>query len=111
MDQKFDDRVRFTAIEPEQCKTIKEVRDGVDELDHVLLNLLVRRQAYTVRAAKIKKDTGMEVRDQNRVEQQVARARALGAEKGLSPLIVEPLFRLMIEQHIKFETIEHGRGS
>jgi isochorismate pyruvate lyase len=109
VDQKSDGRARFTAIEPDECKTLKEVREGIDELDNMLLNLLVRRQAYTVRAARIKKEAGMEVRDPSRIEQQVTRAKALGAEKGLSSLIVEPLFRVMIEQHIKFETIEHGR--
>jgi isochorismate pyruvate lyase len=109
VDDKFDNRVRFTAIEPDACKTLQEVRDGIDELDHVLLHLLVRRQAYTVSAAKIKKDAGMAIRDEKRIEQQVARAKALGAEKGLSALIVEPLFRVMIEQHIKYETQEHAR--
>jgi len=107
----LDDAVRFSAIEPDECQTIEEIREGIDEIDHVLLDLLVRRQAYTVRAAKIKKDAGMAVRDEDRLAQQIARAKALGAEKGLSPLLVEPLFTLMIEQHIKFETMLHERGS
>lgn len=111
MEQQLDDAVRFSAVEPDACQTIEEIRAGVDEIDHVLLNLLVRRQAYTVRAAKIKKDAGMVVRDENRLARQFARAKTLAAEKGLSPLIVEPLFTVMIEQHIKFETMLIERGS
>lgn len=110
MRHRLDDAVRFSAIEPAKCQTIEEIRAGIDEIDHVLLNLLVRRQAYTVRSAKIKREAGMAVRDENRLARQMARAKQLGAEKGLSPLFVEPLFTLMIEQHVKFETILIERG-
>jgi isochorismate pyruvate lyase len=110
-ERKGEDADRFSSIEPDECQTIEQIRAGVDEIDNLLLDLLVRRQAYTVRAARIKKDAGMPVRDENRLAHQIARANTLGAAKGLSPLIVEPLFALMIERHVLFETMLHEQGS
>ena len=110
MTQACDDRLQFAGMEPERCETIKQVRDGVDEIDLLLLDLIVRRQAYTVRAAKIKRDAGSQVRDEARLSYQIERAKTLGAQRGISPMLIEPIFRTLIEQHIKFETIEHSRG-
>jgi isochorismate pyruvate lyase len=108
--QGSDNRLQFAAPEPERCQTLQQVRDGVDEIDLLLLDLLVRRQAYTVRAARLKRDAGSQVRDEARVNYQIERAKALGAQRGISPLLIEPLFRLMIEQHIKYETIHHAQA-
>lgn len=100
----------FTAIEPRKCHTIQEIRDGVDEIDFALLKLLVRRQAYATRFVEIKKGAGMSrAPDEKRIAQQVERAKALGIEMGLSPVIVEPLFRTMIAQHVEFEFLEYAR--
>ena len=110
MDQKSRNDAPFSAIEPESCRSIQEIRDGVDEIDLALLKLLVRRQAYAKRFVQIKKDAGMpQAPDRKRIAQQVERARALGVEMGLSPIIVEPLFRTMIAQHVEFEFLEYSR--
>jgi isochorismate pyruvate lyase len=104
------DSAPFAAVAPESCQTIQEIRDGVDEIDFALLKLLVRRQAYATRFVKIKKDAGMSrAPDEKRIAQQVERAKALGIEMGVSPLIVEPLFRTMIAQHVEFEFLEYSR--
>ena len=110
MTQDADPRLQFAALDPERCQTIQQVREGVDEIDLLVLDLLVRRQAYTVRAAKIKRDAGSQVRDEARLKYQIERAKTLGTQKGLSPMLIEPIFRAMIEQHVAFETIEHARA-
>jgi isochorismate pyruvate lyase len=108
--QDSDPRLRFAGLEPERCQTIQQVRDGVDEIDALLLDLIVRRQAYTVRAAKIKRDAGSQVRDEARLAYQIERAKQLGAQKGISPMLIEPIFRTLIEQHVAFETIQHAQA-
>jgi isochorismate pyruvate lyase len=108
--QDTDHRLQFAALEPERCQTLQQVRDGVDEIDLLLLDLIVRRQAYTVRAAKIKREAGSQVRDEARLAYQIERAKQLGAQKCISPLLVEPIFRTLIEQHIAFETIQHAQA-
>jgi isochorismate pyruvate lyase len=110
VDQKFKNSAPFTAVEPERCQSIQEIRAGVDEIDLALLKLLARRQAYAVRSVKIKIDAGMpRAPDEKRIMQQIERAKALGLEMGVSPIIVEPLFRTMIAQHVEFEFNEYTR--
>ena len=100
----------FKAVAPENCQSIEDIRDGVDEIDLVLLKLLARRQAYAAQFVKIKKDTGLpRAPDERRIAQQIERARALGIEMGVSPIIIEPLFRTMIAQHVEFEFREYAR--
>ncbi len=101
----------FAAVDPESCQSIQEIRDGVDEVDLALLKLLLRRQAYAVRFVKIKKDAGLpRAPDERRIAQQIERAKALGLEMGVSPIIVEPLFRTMIAQHVEFESLEYAQS-
>jgi isochorismate pyruvate lyase len=101
----------FTALDPDSCQTIQQIRDGVDEIDLALLKLLVRRQAYAARFVQIKKSSGMpRAPDEKRIAQQIERAKALGVQMGVSPLIVEPLFRTMIAQHVEFEMLEYSRS-
>ena len=110
MDQKLKNDATFAAVEPGSCQSIQEIREGVDEIDLALLKLLVRRQAYAARFVKIKKAAGMpRAPDANRIAQQIERAKALGVEMGVSPIIVEPLFRTMIAQHVEFEALEYSR--
>jgi len=100
----------FAAVEPERCESIQEIRDGVDEIDLALLKLLARRQAYALRFVKIKRDTGMpRAPDEKRIAQQIERARALGLEMGVSPIIIEPVFRTIIAQHVEFELLEYAQ--
>jgi isochorismate pyruvate lyase len=101
---------KFKAMAPESCQSIQEIRDGVDELDRALLKLLARRQAYATQFVKIKKKAGLPpAPDEKRIALQIERARALGIEMGVSPIIVEPLFRTMIAQHVEFEVLEYSR--
>jgi isochorismate pyruvate lyase len=102
-------RLSFTATEPEHCRTVADMRAGIDEVDQILFDLLMRRQAYTRKSAKLKKDEGFPLRDEARLAQQLARAKAMGAERGLSPLIVEPIYHVLVEQHIKVEAQELAR--
>jgi len=101
---------KFKTMAPESCQSIQEIRDGVDELDLALLKLLARRQAYATQFVKIKKKAGLpRAPDEKRIALQIERAKALGIEMGVSPIIVEPLFRTMIAQHVEFEVLEYER--
>jgi isochorismate pyruvate lyase len=100
----------FATVAPENCQSVQDIRDGVDEVDLVLLKLLARRQAYAAQFVKIKKGAGLPwTPDEKRIAQQIERAKALGIEMGVSPIIIEPLFRTMITQHVEFELLEYAR--
>jgi len=87
-----------------------ELRVAIDALDRELVSLLARRQLYIERAAILKQDRDA-VRDQERVEEVVAKVLAAAKEIGLSPSIAEPVWRILIEQSIRHELTSFDRKS
>ena len=87
---------------PADCTTMTEVRQGVDAVDRMLVELLAERQAYMDAAARIKSDRGV-VRDRARIEDVVAKVKAAAREAGLSEAIAEPVWRTLIDRCIAYE--------
>lgn len=96
----FDDLDPRTA--PEDCRTMDEVRDGVDRLDRVLVALIAERARYMRAAARIKPDRKA-VRDEDRVEDVVAKVLASAKRHDLPAAIAEPVWRELIERSIRYE--------
>ncbi|MGB3456010.1 MAG: chorismate mutase [Litorimonas sp.] len=90
------------AKAPEDCQTMRDVRDGVDALDRELVRLLVRRQGYMHAAARIKPNREA-VYDADRIEDVVAKVLVEAKEAGLSADIAEPVWRKLIERCIAHE--------
>jgi isochorismate pyruvate lyase len=94
------------AIDPripaEQCRTMVEVRQGVDALDRALVKLLAERQAFMDAAARIKPERAA-VHDPARIEEVVARVKASARQSGLSEAIAEPVWRTLIDRCIAYE--------
>jgi len=90
------------SIDPNKCKTMQDVRKGVDALDRELVRLLVQRQGYMDAAARIKQDRNT-VHDAERIEDVVSKVVAESRKQGLSPDIAEPVWRKLIERCIKHE--------
>lgn len=89
-------------LDPENCKTMADVRAGVDALDRELVAMLVRRQAYMTAAARIKPNRNA-VRDPARIEDVVDKVLTEARTQGLSTEIAEPVWRTLIEQCIAYE--------
>lgn len=79
-----------------------EVRQGVDAIDRMLVELLAERQGYMDAAARIKTDRRV-VRDVARIEDVVAKVKAAAREAGLSEAIAEPVWRTLIDRCIAYE--------
>ena len=94
--------------DPNKCKTMIDVRAGVDALDRDLVELLVRRQGYMDAAARIKQDRDA-VHDEARIEDVVSKVVAEAGKLGLSPDIAEPVWRKLIERCIAHEFNEWDR--
>lgn len=92
----------FAAPDPEACRDMKDVRQGVDEIDLMLVALIARRQGYMDAAARIKPSRAV-VRDEARIAQVLANVRAEAARQGLSWEIAEPVWREMMERCIAYE--------
>ena len=93
---------RFAAPDPDVCESMTEVRQGVDEIDRMLVALIARRQGYMDAAARIKPSRGV-VRDEARINQVLANVKAQAQRQGLSWGIAEPVWRELMERCIAYE--------
>lgn len=89
-------------VPPEDCRSMAEVREGVDALDAELVGLLARRFGYMRAAARIKPDREA-VRDEARKAQVIAQASALAAAAGLPAGLAEDLWERLVEASIAYE--------
>jgi isochorismate pyruvate lyase len=98
-------------VDPSDCTTMIEVRQGVDALDRALVTLLAERQRYMDAAARIKPDRDA-VHDQARIDDVVAKVLAAAAPAGLSADIAEPVWRTLIDRCIahEFGVYDRTRG-
>ena len=95
-------------LAPEDCRTMTEVRAGVDALDGELLALLGRRFGYMRAAARIKPDRGA-VRDEARKAQVIANAVRLAKQHGAPEAVVGQLWDDLVEACIAYEMDEWDR--
>ncbi|WP_293881269.1 chorismate mutase [Sphingomonas sp.] len=89
-------------IEPERCRTMVEVRQGVDETDRQLADLLGLRFRYMTAAARIKPDRGA-VRDEARKTEVLrhAKTNALAADYPVE--LAEEIWERLVEASIAYE--------
>jgi isochorismate pyruvate lyase len=88
------------AVTP--ATSLEELRTEIDALDRQIVGLLAAREGLVRRAGRLKADTAA-VRAPGRVEQVVERVRAVAAETGASPDVVERTYRAMIAAFIDLE--------
>lgn len=89
-------------IPSEQCKTMADVRAGVDHLDRELVRMLALRFGYMQAAARIKPDR-QAVRDEARKAEVIAHVRAAAAAQHVPEELVAQLWDVLVEGSIAFE--------
>ncbi|QNG99819.1 chorismate mutase [Pseudomonas sediminis] len=90
-----------------QCNSLEEVRERIDQIDRAMVDLIAQRGAFVAQAARFKKDSA-DVRAPARVEQVIAKVRALADERGASAAVVEQVYRAMIAAFIEEELRTHA---
>lgn len=85
-----------------RCNTMEEVRAEVDRLDREIVRLLAEREQRIADAGRIKESRDI-VRDEARVEDVVAKVRALARNHGANPDLIEAIYRDMMERFIAHE--------
>ena len=88
---------------PEDCQSMTELREAIDQLDQNLIAIIAKRFTYIDRAAELKLREGMPPRTTDRVQQVVDQVRRLAAEAHLDPDLIETLWRALIENAIERE--------
>ena len=97
--------------QPGECKTMAEIRAGIDRLDEALVRLFAERAAFIDRAAEIKAEVDLPARIEGRVEEVVGNVRRHAAIYGLPPDLVEKLWRRLIDWSIAREESKLGPDS
>ena len=87
---------------PEACRTMAEVRHGVDRLDEEIVRLLGQRFRYMDAAARIK-PVREAVRDEGRKAQVLANVERLAGEHGVPAAAAAELYERLVEGSIAYE--------
>jgi len=86
--------------------SLNEIRRQIDVIDTALVQALAAREELVRRAAAFKVDE-QAVRAPDRVEEVIAKVRALADEMGASPEVVDRVYRTMIDAFIDLELAAH----
>ncbi len=93
---------KVQALEPEKCKSMAEVRFGVDSIDTALIELLVQRFGYMDAAARIKTDRDT-VRDEARKAQVIANVEAAAFQAQIPVEPIKEIWDHLVEASIEYE--------
>jgi len=85
-----------------QCQSLAEVRHQIDRLDRQIVALLAERTGFVEQAAGFKANKAQVV-DAARIEDVVRKVRHLAIEENMDPLLVENIYRAMIDAFIVHE--------
>ena len=91
-----------STVKPADCRTMAEVRHGVDRLDEQIVTLLGERFRYMEAAARIKPERGA-VRDEGRKADVIAKATAAAMAAGAPVERVARLYDALVESSIAHE--------
>ncbi|MEA3065007.1 MAG: isochorismate pyruvate lyase [Sphingomonadales bacterium] len=87
---------------PEACRTMAEVRHGVDRLDEEIVRLIGQRFRYMDAAARIK-PVREAVRDEGRKAQVLANVARLAGEHSVPETVAAELYERLVEASIGYE--------
>ena len=101
-----------TAPGPEACRSMAEVREGVDAIDRQLVALIAQRTRFMEAAARIKPSRDV-VHDEWRIADVLEKVTAEASRIGVTTAIIEPVWRELVRQSIAYEfsVWDRTRGS
>ncbi len=88
--------------EPEQCTGMVDIRAEIDRIDQAIIALLGNRFRYVLAAAPFKTDAAA-VRAPERFAALLAQRRIWAEQQGLSPDVIEQLYRDLVAYFIAEE--------
>jgi isochorismate pyruvate lyase len=89
-------------IDPEQCSTMAEVRQGVDQVDDEIVKLIATRFRFMDAAARIKSDRD-QVRDERRKAEVIDRVRRAARDTNIPDDLMPQLYDTLVERSIAYE--------
>ena len=95
-----------TGKSPKPCSSLDEVRANIDRIDGQLVALMSERESFVRQAARFKPSVEAVVVPA-RVEQIINRVTSQARELGASPMVIERVYRAMIDAMTEMEVYEH----
>ncbi len=90
------------CVSPSSCTSMAEIRQGIDAIDRALGCLIAERQRYVEQAGVVKQSRDA-VRDEDRVQDVIDKARAALIANGGDAGLAETIWRPMVEWFIAHE--------
>lgn len=91
-----------SVTDPKNCRSMEEVRAGVDGLDAAIVELLSKRFRFMEAASRIKTER-YQVRDEERKRAVIAHARDLAHRFGAPVEAIEKIYEVLVEASIAHE--------
>jgi isochorismate pyruvate lyase len=85
---------------PQDCKTITEVRNGIDIIDKQLIELIGKRYEYIKEIVRFKTNQA-DVEAKPRYDEVLKIRRQWAIEQNLSPDVIESMYKIMIQYFIE----------
>ncbi|QBX68898.1 MULTISPECIES: isochorismate lyase [Serratia] len=89
-------------LSPQDCADMNDIRAEIDMMDENIIKLIARRFAYVQAAAKFKTSPDT-VRAKERFEAMLLQRRVWADEQGLSPEVIEKMYRDLVNYFISEE--------
>lgn len=84
-------------------KEIKNLRRKLDKITKELINLIAKRKKLVLELAELKKKNKMPILDRKREREALEVAKRMATEKGLNPLLIEKIIKILIEDAKKIQ--------
>ncbi len=88
--------------DPNQCKSLEEIRNEIDKIDEYLISLFSKRHKYVEAIVRFKNDKDAIIA-QERKDQVISQRKEWAREKGLNAETFEKIYTLLVESNIKHE--------
>jgi len=85
---------------PNECLSIEEVRQEIDEIDHAIISLIGKRFSYIQEIVKFKRNTD-DVYAKSRYKTVISERREIAASHHLNPDVIENIYRIMMDYFIQ----------
>ena len=82
---------------------LSELRKAIDGIDGALITLFSKRFEEVKKVVKVKQKHGLPAAIPSRIEEIVLKIRADAKKQGFPPDVAEKIWRLLINEMIKFE--------
>jgi len=85
---------------PHECRSIEEVRQEIDEIDHAIISLIGKRFSFIQEIIKYKSNVD-EVYAKNRYLGVISERREFAANHQLNPDVIESMYRILMDYFIE----------